>query len=107
MKGNEKVKFAKKMTSLDNKNPQKNKEDINRQKIKETFIKQFNLSDEEAEEKLRELERKNWSKLQTNTSKKEKHSSNKSKKATLKHPENYKNIETIGPQHVLDREKNE
>ena len=33
MKGNEKVKFAKKMTSLDNKNPQKNKEDINRQKI--------------------------------------------------------------------------
>ena len=80
MKGNGKLKFAKKMSSLENENPQQNKENINRQRIKETFIKQFNLSDEEAEEKLIELERKNWAKLQTDTSKSEKNSLDNSKK---------------------------
>ena len=99
MRGKEELKFTKTINNLENENPQQTAEYIRRQKIKETLMKQFNLSSDEAEVKLIEIEGKTWGKISAEPSKPE--------KLTLSPPENHSNVETIVPQHVIDRKNNE
>lgn len=106
MSNEEKLKFTKTITNLENENPQQTTEYIKRQKIKETLIKEFNLSEKEAEEKLMELEGKSWNKPEEQSHKNENDNFNK-QKATISPPENYPYTETITPQHVSDRQKTE
>ena len=71
MSDKEQLKFTKTITSLEKENPQKTEDDIRRQRIKENLIKKFNLSEDEAEEKLRELEGKSWNKTPARSPKNE------------------------------------
>ena len=104
MSDKEKLKFTKTITKSENENPQQTAEHIRRQRIKENLIKKFNLSEDEAEEKLRELEGKSWNKTPARSPKNE-NNNLKQQKTTLRRPKNYTDSETIIPQHVLDRQK--
>ncbi|MBR3114046.1 MAG: ATP-binding cassette domain-containing protein [Methanobrevibacter sp.] len=104
MSDKEKLKFTKTITKSENENPQQTAEHIRRQRIKENLIKKFNLSEDEAEEKLKELEGKSWNKTPARSPKNE-NNNLKQQKTTLRRPKNYTDSETIIPQHVLDRQK--
>ncbi len=104
MSNKEKLKFNTTVNNLEDENPQQNDDNIRRQKAKDILITQFNLTSEEAEEKLRELEGKSWAQASITAQRNNGNNSTKPKKVMLKTPENYSYEETIVPQHILDRE---
>ena len=105
MSDKEKLKFTRTINNLEDKNPQKTKLDIKRQKARETLMSRFNISEKEAEEKLIELERKAIADAQKNQPKKENNIPAKPQKQTLKRPKNYSDSEPIVPQHVFERQE--
>ena len=105
MSEREKLKFTRTINNLEDKNPQKTKLDIKRQKAKESLMIRFNLSEREAEEKLMEIERKAIADAQKSQPKKENNNPSKPQTQTLKRPKNYSDSEPIVPQHVFERQE--